>query len=37
MELLKQEHQEIDDATICDVIIDIPDDVYTWIFLIYLK
>ena len=37
MELLKQEHQEIDDVTICDVIIDIPDDVYTWIFLIYLK
>lgn len=37
MELLKQEHQEIDDVTICDVIINIPDDVYIWIFLIYLK
>lgn len=29
MELLKQEYQEIDDVTICDVIIDILDDVYT--------
>ena len=37
MELLKQEYQEIDDVTICDVIIDILDDVYTWIFIIYLK
>ena len=34
---MKEEHEEIDDVTICDVIIDIPDDVYTWIFLIYLK
>jgi hypothetical protein len=37
MELMKEEHEEIDDVTICDIMIDIPDDVYTWIFVIYLK
>ena len=37
MELIKEEHEEIDDVTICDIIIDIPDDVYTWVFVIYLK
>lgn len=37
MELIKEEHEEIDDVTNCDIIIDIPDDVYTWVFVIYLK
>lgn len=37
MELMKEEHEEIDDVTLCDVFIDIPDDVYTWVFVIYLK
>lgn len=34
---MKEEHEEIDDVTICDIMIDIPDDVYTWVFVIYLK
>lgn len=37
MESMKEEHKEIDDITICDVLIDILDDVYTWVFVIYLK